>query len=643
MTSRILLADDSITIQKVVNLTFADEGIEVIAVSNGEQAERRLSEICPDLVLADIFMPGKNGYELCEFVKQSPEFRNVPVVLLVGAFEPFNEAEARRVRADAHLTKPFESRTLVDTVRKLISLSGRPATGALSSGPLRSQQDVPAASPAAEASSVALPSLNLDLSGMTPDWEMALPSAQQQNSVLDAPQPMPLNNASPLELDYGSFSNSEIAPTGFQMEIEEPQSNAGFSFASSVKDTAELPPLEPEQQAAVDGESWGQTEPLEAHPAFSDIGAAPETGETFGAPFEAPEDIQGFKVRSTFGEPGRDSLLDFDKQDAPQSSAPDNIVSFDVDFSASSGSDVAAAWETPAEQPPAPAASEQSATTEVSEAFGELQFGLVQETAPQALSVDDPLGDVLSVEPSQMQPLEQGVNGGMPFFSPQPTEHSGSASMHGQEPVEESRTVSQFPFDSEASAATSDRLGSVIHSGLSFEAFSPVLEEPAPVAEEPSGWEGRGNDVLSDLTEPAEAAPSEVDNAFSASAMWAVAETEFAAIDIEAVAVDEPPPLSDFSNSPDAETGFAFASVAEPVEEIPAVVSPEPVEAEVVAPVAQASDGLTLSPALIDEIVRRVIAEMGDAVVREIAWEVVPDCVERVVEKLSHEATAKRM
>src|SRR6267142_5362719 len=134
MGSRILLADDSITIQKVVNLTFADEGIEVVAVSNGDLAERRLNEVRPDLVLADIFMPGKNGYELCEFIKNS-QFRNVPVVLLVGAFEPFDQAEARRVRADAHLTKPFESRTLVETVRRLISATGQVTTGPIAPMP----------------------------------------------------------------------------------------------------------------------------------------------------------------------------------------------------------------------------------------------------------------------------------------------------------------------------------------------------------------------------------------------------------------------------------------------------------------------------------------------------------------------------
>jgi CheY-like chemotaxis protein len=133
MASRILLADDSITIQKVVNLTFADEGIEVVAVSNGEAAEKRLSEINPDLVLADIFMPGKNGYELCEYIKQSSQFSDVPVVLLVGAFEPFDQAEAKRVKADTHLTKPFESRVLVETVRRLINKGSKPSTGSLGS------------------------------------------------------------------------------------------------------------------------------------------------------------------------------------------------------------------------------------------------------------------------------------------------------------------------------------------------------------------------------------------------------------------------------------------------------------------------------------------------------------------------------
>jgi CheY-like chemotaxis protein len=121
MGHRILLADDSITVQKIVKLTFSDEGVEVIAVGNGEQAVQQLRELRPDLVMADVFMPGKDGYEVCEYIKTHPELRHTPVILLVHAFEPFDQERAIRVGADCHLTKPFQSiRALVATVKELI-------------------------------------------------------------------------------------------------------------------------------------------------------------------------------------------------------------------------------------------------------------------------------------------------------------------------------------------------------------------------------------------------------------------------------------------------------------------------------------------------------------------------------------------
>ena len=121
MGRKLLLADDSITIQKVVKLTFADEGLEVTSVGNGDLAVEKIEEILPDIILADIHMPGLNGYEVCEFVKRSERFRHIPVMLLVGSFEPFNEAEARRVGADDYLTKPFQSiRQLVSKVGSLL-------------------------------------------------------------------------------------------------------------------------------------------------------------------------------------------------------------------------------------------------------------------------------------------------------------------------------------------------------------------------------------------------------------------------------------------------------------------------------------------------------------------------------------------
>ncbi|HEX7956281.1 MAG TPA: response regulator, partial [Pyrinomonadaceae bacterium] len=120
---KLLLADDSPTIRKVVSLTFGDEGMEVVTVGDGAGALRALAEDPPpDLLLADVVMPGPDGYELCERVKRDERLGHVPVVLLVGTFEPFNEAEARRVGADTVLTKPFQS--IRDLVSKVGSLLG---------------------------------------------------------------------------------------------------------------------------------------------------------------------------------------------------------------------------------------------------------------------------------------------------------------------------------------------------------------------------------------------------------------------------------------------------------------------------------------------------------------------------------------
>jgi len=119
---KLLLADDSVTIQKVIELTFADEGVRVVAFSDGAKAIERLEEEAPDIVLADVFMPLKTGYEVCEYVKHNEKLKHVPVMLLVGSFEPFDEAEARRVGADDILTKPFQSiRRLIERVGGLVS------------------------------------------------------------------------------------------------------------------------------------------------------------------------------------------------------------------------------------------------------------------------------------------------------------------------------------------------------------------------------------------------------------------------------------------------------------------------------------------------------------------------------------------
>src|SRR5215210_5640436 len=130
MPKKILLADDSITIQKVVELTFSDGDYEVIAVNNGAKAVLKLSEMRPDIILSDIIMPEKNGYEVCEFVKSHPEYRNIPVILLTGTFEPFDPDRADKAGCDAVVTKPFESQSLIHKVEELVQQSRATATTA---------------------------------------------------------------------------------------------------------------------------------------------------------------------------------------------------------------------------------------------------------------------------------------------------------------------------------------------------------------------------------------------------------------------------------------------------------------------------------------------------------------------------------
>src|SRR3954468_2917424 len=135
MAKKILLADDSITIQKVVELTFSDGDYEVTAVNNGAKAIQKLADMRPDIILSDIIMPEKNGYEVCEYVKSHPELRNLPVVLLTGTFEPFDPDRAEKAGCDAVVTKPFESQSLIHKVEELISASKAAAAQAVSEAP----------------------------------------------------------------------------------------------------------------------------------------------------------------------------------------------------------------------------------------------------------------------------------------------------------------------------------------------------------------------------------------------------------------------------------------------------------------------------------------------------------------------------
>ena len=122
MSNKLLLADDSITIQKVVGIIFANEDYELTVVDNGDAALDKARQISPDIILVDALMPGKTGYEVCAEVRRDPALKFTPLLLMTGAFEPFDEDKARQSGADDFISKPFESQQLIDRVKNLIEL-----------------------------------------------------------------------------------------------------------------------------------------------------------------------------------------------------------------------------------------------------------------------------------------------------------------------------------------------------------------------------------------------------------------------------------------------------------------------------------------------------------------------------------------
>ncbi len=728
MANKILLADDSITIQKVVNLTFADEGIEVVTVSNGDMAERRMSEVNPDLVLADIFMPGKNGYELCQYVKENPDFQNVPVVLLVGAFEPFDQSEARRVKADAHLTKPFESRTLVDTVRNLIEASkpARQATTATKRLDHRDTFDTKPLDPLAfqpDAFQIADP-LDSAFKPQTPDFGFNPREAFGGTAALE----------DPLSLDDGQNwlrPQPVAAPPTFDqtLSFEQP---AVSPFAAPQPSSA-FPDEQYPGQGSQDLSFLESTDPFAAEET-----AAPtpqiETGGAYDdgsfAFVEAPSQTITEPVTGggSMAAPSNDNPLDDMLVDAPgrEKSAP--IPDFDI----STGEHAATV-------------SSQDFTIESDASFEILNSPVESEEPEPAVASTETSGTSdFAISSTEFGPNGSSSNLGL----------TDSASFDAA-PINLESTFSAVDVDFESETSSSPSKDSGVGFALSTE--SGFAGESSP--ERPSeGFQAdQGFEITAFTTETERSGSSADPVQFTTSDMWSQPETHFAPVEFDASSApaekrwpDEPPPAFEISapafdlsapafeiSAPEFEisapafeisseppestsdkgfephgessagtqfsvpdTGFAFAQpFLEEVEqpsappfqgelEIPSPLvtagselkeapiaaashptAGHPVEiaaAESLATTASvpqpeilvsakaefateastaevfAGNQVTVSKAVIDEIVRRVVSEITESVVKEIAWEVVPDAVERVIEKMTRESVVRR-
>jgi CheY-like chemotaxis protein len=194
---KILVADDNSNIQKMVGLALKDHGIDVVAVGNGEAAVRKISDIRPDLVLADVFMPVRNGYEVCQYVKSDPSLAHIPVILLVGAFDPLDEQEAQRVGADGVLKKPFVPPDPLISMVKSALLRAGVAHGSASAAKIPEPEALKA-SDLLRPSGAAVPT-PASIPVPTGPLEPAIAEFDQENFVDEAP-----GRPEPVRIDGGS-------------------------------------------------------------------------------------------------------------------------------------------------------------------------------------------------------------------------------------------------------------------------------------------------------------------------------------------------------------------------------------------------------------------------------------------------------
>src|SRR6266403_5042320 len=191
----------------MVGLALKDQGIDVVAVGNGEAAVRKISDIHPDLVLADVFMPVRNGYEVCKYVKDDRALAHIPVILLVGAFDPLDEQEAQRVGADGVLKKPFvPPDPLIVMVKSALERAGV----SLGQG---GKAKTPAATPRKSAD--VLPFESSPLSGLVP------PPAKPPGSPLGGLSFSRPATAEPIVVGDDSFVDTPTAPEPVRIDAAE--------------------------------------------------------------------------------------------------------------------------------------------------------------------------------------------------------------------------------------------------------------------------------------------------------------------------------------------------------------------------------------------------------------------------------------
>ncbi len=218
MSNKLLLADDSITIQKVVGIIFANEDYELNVVDNGNVVLEKARETKPDIILIDALMPGKTGYEVCAEVRRDPTLKNTPLLLLTGAFEPFDEDKAKSSGADDYISKPFESQHLIDKVKKLIELGKTRAKSAPTAAPAPQK---PTAAPVAEINLEPLTPLAAPQPAVRPAVQPTIQPTVKP--AVQPPPPQPAAFGSEIELEGNDIWGAPLAAAEAKIEEVAPE------------------------------------------------------------------------------------------------------------------------------------------------------------------------------------------------------------------------------------------------------------------------------------------------------------------------------------------------------------------------------------------------------------------------------------
>jgi CheY-like chemotaxis protein len=236
MGKTLLLADDSVTIQKVVGISFASEDISLVTVDNGDDAIARARALRPDVILADVVMPGKSGYEVCEAIKADPALRHIPVLLLTGTFEAFDNERASRAGAAGHIAKPFEAQALVERVKRLLASAPTPAPA-------------PTAAPAAQPAAAPRPPMAPPQAAAP--VRPAPPAAKPVPAPAPPPAPASARNEDAFDFFDDSGGATETVPPAratAASQLESSSSNLNFdggddnAFAFGDEDLGTTPP-----------------------------------------------------------------------------------------------------------------------------------------------------------------------------------------------------------------------------------------------------------------------------------------------------------------------------------------------------------------------------------------------------------------